>query len=172
MQVCVEQDKAEIVTGVSKKFQGSNTQTPVLPLASRANTSLKKTPKTIHRTIQAGRDLKRSPAQPLVQSRASYRTRLGSLGPYPFSSWKLLRMEAAQSFWASCSTAWLPLWWNNWYSFLYPAGPIFFCFNLACCFSSSYCALLWRAWLCLLGNIPAVEAAAMKTSKLSLLQAE
>lgn len=41
----MEQDKAEIVTGVSKKFQGSNTQTPVLPLASRANTSLKKKPK-------------------------------------------------------------------------------------------------------------------------------
>lgn len=81
----MEQDKAEIVTGVSKKFQGSNTQTPVLPLASRANTSLKKT-KTAPGTIQAGRDLKRSIAQPLVQSRASYRTRLGSLGSYPFRS--------------------------------------------------------------------------------------
>lgn len=126
IQVCMQQDKAEIVTRVSYKLQGSNTQTPVLALASRANTSLKKIKKVVHVTIEAGWNLKRSTAQPLAQSRASCRTRLDCLGPYPIRSWKCLRMETAQSFCVSCSTAWPFLQWNRWGFFLYPAGLNFF----------------------------------------------
>ena len=74
------------VTRVSYKFQGSSKpQTPSLTPASRANACSKKK-KEVHRAIWAGRDLRRSIAQPLPQSRASYRTGSGYLGPYPVRS--------------------------------------------------------------------------------------
>lgn len=53
-----------------------------------------------HRTIQAGRDRKRSPVQPPGQSKATSGLRPGCSGLYPIRAWKPPRMERTQTFWA------------------------------------------------------------------------
>lgn len=58
----------------------NKTQSSVFTPASKANTCFKK--RDVHRTIQAGRDLRRSAAQPLAKSRVSYRIGSGCSGPY------------------------------------------------------------------------------------------